>query len=169
MPKKRNKRYNPKKVVRLIDRMVLKNKVVTYVTGDSYNNLYCLKQKKLISVDKKIAVALAEQPFEWSILIAVICRDQNGTEYIKSELIASNQKYFQHELISFLAEKHQKLIQSVNRTHVIGVGWLASPEGRDWEEDQAGQIFEQLGAFNAKQDPDTGDIYPYGDPEVVNA
>ena len=31
--------------------------------------------------------------------------------------------------------------------NVSGVGWLASPVGRDFDEEEVGRIFEKLGAF----------------------
>jgi hypothetical protein len=157
--KPRNKKRDHNKVTKIINRMVLKNKIVTYITGDDFNNLYCLQKNKKVSASLDMAKALANQPFKWSVLIAVFCRDQNGQEYIKSELIASKQKYLQHELIQFLSAEHTALIKSVNGNHVIGAGWLASPEGIDWDEKVAGKIFEQLGAFEWAKDQDTGNIY----------
>lgn len=157
--KKRNKRYNPNKINGAIDRIALKKKIVTYVTGDSVNNLYCLNQDKQIQVDKRLAFALGNQPFEWSVIIAVFCRDQNGEEYLKSELVSAKEKYFQHELIEVLNEQHKALIKSVNRNHFIGAGWLASPEGRDFSESETDRIFRKLGAFQAERDADTGEIY----------
>jgi len=157
--KKRNKKYNPKKINGVVDRIALKNKLVTYVTGDDINNLYCLRQDKQIVVDKRLAYALGNQPFEWSVVIAVFCRDQNGQEYTKSELIASNEKYYQHELIEFLNDQHNTLIKSVNRHHFIGAGWMASPEGQDFSEAEIDRIFRKLGAFEAQRNSETGEIY----------
>jgi len=141
------KKYNPKKVVHAKYRLALKNKVIVYVTGQKYNELYCTKTKAVFKTGLEFAQFLCDVPMLWSITIAAFGRDQTGEEYMKTEVHHFQQKYAQSDLMHYLNEEHEKLINSMNRQHFIGVGWIASPEQKEFADKDAIKIFTDFGAF----------------------
>lgn len=157
--KSRGKPYDPNKAKKAAAKKKLKNKVVTFLTGDKVNYLYCLNTHKRVDVTLDLAQQLSKDPYTWSVYVAVFCRDQLGQEYMKSDSHLFTTRYRQLELVPYLNEEHNKLIKTVNRDHVIGAGWIASHEGRDFSETEAAKLFENMGCWDAYRDPDTSNIY----------
>lgn len=157
--KKRIKKYNPSKILRVAGSIITKPLIASFITGDDLVNLFDIKKNKLAKVDLITAKLFSEVRYAWSVLLAVICRDDSGVEYIKTELVTANQEYFQHELIDFLNIQHKALLDKANERHLIGAAWLASPVGRVWDDKEAMGIFNTLGAFSRIKDPSDGMIY----------
>lgn len=90
--------------------------------------------------------------------MAVFGRDEKGEQYIKATARTTKTHYRQADLEEYLNNEHSALIKKFNSKHFIGAGWLASPCGYDWDEEEAFKIFTDLGAYKRFRDPDTGDI-----------
>lgn len=86
--------------------------------------------------------------YEWGVTIAAICRDESGEEYIKSEHHKFTDRVRQAEVVEYLNEKHQKLLQSCNSKHMVGAGWVANPLGDELGEQLCTKIFSLLGAWS---------------------
>ena len=100
--------------------------------------------------------ALAEVRHRWTIVLAVLCRDQFGQHYIKSELIEANEPYLQSELADFCEDQHRNLILSCNENHIINICWIGCPWGGDFDEAEVAKIFDTL------------DFWEHPEKEVVN-
>ena len=75
---------------------------------------------KLIGADLKLKSMLENFPYNWSVIMCVFTIE-NGKPSIRK-------------------------IETLN-VEVTGIGWLSSPVGRDFDEDEVGRIFEKLSAF----------------------
>ena len=105
-------------------------------------------QKIRVKQGSVVQIALAEVRHKWSILLAVLCRDQNGTTYMKSEIVQANEPYLQSELASVCEDHHRDLILSANENHLINVCWIGIPYGGDITEEEASKIFDRYGFWD---------------------
>ena len=90
-------------------------------------------------------------PYKWSVMLCCFCIEK-GLATIKMELAEikqKNKREYQRNIVADLNVKHQAFMsrQKALNVNVTGVGWLASPVGRDFDEDEVGMIFDKLGAF----------------------
>ena len=84
--------------------------------------------------------------YKWGVFIAVLCKNEFGDRYMKADYIKVDRPITQPELADFLNEQHSELIKNTNPKHLVDVGWLASPTGKEWTEEQAFEIFERMAA-----------------------
>jgi hypothetical protein len=149
--KKRNKKYNKNESDRRKNAQSLINRVLTFYAVDGKEkqrvNMTDHKGEK-IEIEIKHADAITKFRYKWSVMIAVFCIEK-GLKTCKLEFHYWNVFKFQNELIEHLNDAHQDFIarQKQKNVNVIGAGWIASPSGRDITEDQAGKIFESIGAM----------------------
>lgn len=147
--KPRNKKHNPhlrRKRALLADTAGMVTLMMTAL--GPHNHLMLIRTRQLVQPKPFIADAFARYPYRWSVYIAVFGRLQDGGNYMKGELIKTKQEYRYEELADLLNERHQELIRGFNDQHKIGAGYIASIHGRDWDEEEAFEIFEKHGAFN---------------------
>jgi hypothetical protein len=145
----RRKAYSPQKRRQRTANHAIRNLMVAYTTWLDGCVLFDHKRKVLIHPTPEL-IAAFDYPHRWSILCAVFGRNQLGEHYIKSEIIEAQAPYKQADLAPLAWERHQKLLDSFPRRHLIGVGWLADPFGSDISEQQAGEIFDGLGVWKAQ-------------------
>lgn len=149
--KKRSKKYNPLKSAQVINEHVLKGCAISYFANDEISDqdiiLTDLNGVKL-NVTRNIANAITDFPYRWSIMLGVFCIEK-GLKTCKFELVNFKERYLQSELVNILNDKHQEFInkQKDKNVNMTGAGWIASPVGRDFSEDEAGIIFEKINAF----------------------
>lgn len=98
-----------------------------------------------IFVPAEIIQSMGKRRYKWSVLIAVLCIDETGKQYMKSEAVIANEPYTQPELADYLHDRHKRLIDSTNPNHLRDVAWLASPIGTQWDEEEAFNIFQHMG------------------------
>jgi len=151
---KRNKKHNPLRMLTLENEKSLKNVAVSYFVNDND-----IKQQpepinlqgELLKVTKKLADSLQLYPYKWSVMLCVFCVEK-GLSTIKmeiAELEQKNRREYQRNIVADLNVKHQAFVAKLKalNVNVSGVGWIASPVGRDFDEEEVGRIFEKLSAF----------------------
>lgn len=143
----RRKANNELERTKRIARATLKDCVVVYVSGDDHKRLYSLKHDAQVRCTVSIDRAIHSIRWPWTVYIAAFCRDLAGTEYVKAEEIAVAGEYFYSELAELLNAQHFALLETVNRQHLCGVGWIAAPRRCEFDEAQAYQVFANNGAF----------------------
>lgn len=149
--KRRNKKYNRVEAVRKNNLRFLKNYALTFFAADNKPEqdvtMTTLDGAKA-TVTPVIADAITRFPYQWSIMISVFCIEK-GVNTCKMELVKFTERYYQKDLIEYLNAKHQAFIKKQRdmNVNITGAGWIASPNGRDISEDEAGNIFVKLGAF----------------------
>ena len=148
---KKRKSYNPLKFVRQNNERLLRNLAVAFfATDDSKGrdiDLVTIKGEK-VNVTQTMADAIEKHPYMWSLMLGVFCVEK-GVNTVKFELVKFTSAYYQRDLVHYLNERHQAFIdkQKAKSVKMTGAGWIASPVGRDFSEDEAGVIFEKLGAI----------------------
>ena len=130
-----------------IARASLKDCVVVYVSGDDHKRLFSLRHMMQVRCTVSIDRAVHAIRWPWTVYIAAFCRDQSGSEYVKAEEVAVAGEYFYSELTDLLNEQHFALLETVNRQHLCGVGWIAAPRRCTFDEAQAFNVFSNNGAF----------------------
>ncbi len=149
--KKRNKSYNPLKFVQYNNERILKGFAVAYFVNDEVPSqdimLTDLKGNKK-PVTRTLAESIQNFPYKWSVMLCAFCIEK-GKPSCKMKLVRCNSRYYQKDLVNYLNGEHQAFFKSLRdkSVNLTGGGWVASAVGRDFSEDEAGNIFEQLGAF----------------------
>lgn len=129
--------------------------VVHVWTDGNISHLIDAKNKHRILVSQALYDMMRCTRFMWTIQMSAFCIDQNGTKYIKSDVMETKQRYTQYDLAAYLGEMHDKLLDSVNQAHLLGPGWIASPLGREFTEKEADEIFDM---FNPWEKVLNGDV-----------
>ena len=132
----------------------LRNVAVSYFVNDNDHDQQpepVNLQGELLKVTPKLADALQMYPYKWSVMLCIFCIEK-GLPTIKMELAelkTKNSRELQRNIVADLNIKHQSFMarQKALNVNVTGCGWLASPVGRDFDEDEVGMIFDKLGAF----------------------
>jgi len=129
---------------------ILKDCAISFIAGtDRTCSLINVKTKRSFNPGPALAQTIETGRYSWSIICAVFCRDQNGSEYMKSIVIETTEPRQQKELLDPLHENHLALLSECNESHLVNVGWLASPASREWTEKLAGDIFSKLNAWDS--------------------
>ncbi|HEY0289086.1 MAG TPA: hypothetical protein VGC62_19080 [Pseudomonas sp.] len=96
----------------------------------------------------KVANAIFEVAYNWTVYIGVMCIDQRGGEYIKSVEIAPQGMYKVDQLTDAIEHCYLELRDSCNQQHLVASGWIAIPSALSLDEAQAALLFNQAGAWN---------------------
>lgn len=124
--------------------------VVNVQTGErNVQGLLGVKGGKIksVQVSRQIARDISEMAHHWTVYLAVFCRDQADTEYIKSVEIAPNGQYRSDALAGAMEHHHAELRDTCNPAHIIGAGWIGCPSGRSFSESDAADVFESMGVW----------------------
>ena len=150
MPSKRKAYNKMKQLTRVADHLA-KDVLIGYTTSLAGCVMIQRKQLRLIppeSREGRQVVAALGRPHTWSCTIAVFGRTALGEEYMKSEAVVTDTRYFQSDLAPTFEEYHSKLIPKIPEHQRVAVGWIASPAGIELSEKEAGDIFVALQAWN---------------------
>ena len=148
---KRNKKYNPIKSALINNEHILKAFAIAFVANDNSSKdpikLINLKGEEF-RVTATMADAITKFRYKWSIMLAVLCIEK-GVKTCKLEIVSCKERYLQSDLPDFLNAAHQNFIDKhkAKNVNIIGAGWIASPTGRDFSEDEAGSIFTKIKAW----------------------
>lgn len=143
---KQRKRYNPLKSLDTSARHLLKNKAVRYTSIQNYCEMVSTITNKQVEVNPQIHHAISQLRHVWSVHIACFGL-KDDQPYMLSEQITTQYPIFQHEITEQLNSYHKKLCDEFD-SELVGVGWLASPTNKQWEDDEAFLIYENSGVFN---------------------
>lgn len=148
---KQRKKHSISKRNAAYSRALLKrmNAVVVWIAGqyDSKCILVNLKTGDLITIGRGLQGAISDVAHDWTVYCAAMGRRQDGEEYMKGAQVHAPRCY-QHQISDKLNDVHMGIINDMNPNHRCGVGWIACPCGADISEDQAGRLFDKLGAWD---------------------
>jgi hypothetical protein len=153
----KRKANNAHKRAERVCKAALKNCAIVFLAGgDNKCHLVDVRTHKVFSPTLALSRVIEKGRYSWSVYCAVFCRDQNGQEYMPGIVVVPDHPCLQSELQEGLHNHHLKLLHPCNANHTVNVGWLASPVGRDWCEEEVGKIFSKLNAwdFNTKLEND---------------
>lgn len=95
-----------------------------------------------------IANALLDFSYHWTIYIAAMCRDELGTEYLKSTEISPQGMYKVERLTDAIEHYYLELRNGCNPNHILASGWIAIPAEITLEEAEAAKLFLAAGAWH---------------------
>lgn len=144
------KKHNMAKRMQVATSALLRQHGVCVVNIDPIHRQGLMSWKTLKNVRhiRQMANAICDYAHEWVIYIGAMCRDQLGQEYIKQVEIAPIGRYKSDDLADVIESQYKALLETCNRLHVVGSGWIANPCGVSLTEDQAAKIFEAAGAWS---------------------
>lgn len=146
--KKRNKKFNALTSFRRLASATTHDLAVVWVQGDNkYSSVFNLKNGKREKVTRLMAKALSESTHQWTILLAVFCRRQDGQEYAKYAEVHTGANYYESDLIEAMREHQDALIAQQNPEHFISAGYMAAPHPIEFDEKMAGKIFADMGGW----------------------
>lgn len=143
---KPRKKYSPKRSLHNLVRAHANNLLVCSCSQDDFTRMYTTAGNRT-DPPRWLADNLPQMAMPWATLAIIICRDRNGTEYIQSRPIVSNQEYTYETLAPTFGQHHIALKNEANQEHIIGFGWISSAKGTVVEDAFALKIMEQMGAF----------------------
>ena len=82
----------------------------------------------------------------WNIYIAVFGAKENEVS-TEAKQVVSDKPYYQHELAAFLNKEHVKMLKEFDKDNLTGFGWIASPAGHDFKEEEAFELFRKQGCL----------------------
>lgn len=101
-----------------------------------------LDKPRMAQVSLSRAKGLTEFAHPWSVYIAVFGQVDGQPEYMKGEQLVLPYRMKQKDLAAGLNEYHQEFIaRTINKSHLIGVGWIAIPRDIEITAEQADKIF----------------------------
>lgn len=149
----KRKANTPIKRKQMIARTALKNLCIAMVLGEAkYFTVMNYKSCNEVKVSQQVAELIAGLPWKWYFECSVVCRDQQGNEYIVSETVHCESAYRQSDprLNEFLNKHHKAFLEKQNNLHVITLAWVAVPaigDKVDLEIETLDKIYTKLGAF----------------------
>lgn len=148
--KKRRPNSAEARMVRYSRAMLRSNHIaVIDLEAQDLQTLINWKKASLISTNARTALveAICDVPHHWTVYIAGIHRSQSGEQYIKSEEVSLQGVYLAKHLDGVLEQFCEQLRARCNPTHLLGMGWIATPYDLTLDEAQAASLFEAFGAW----------------------
>lgn len=136
------------KMLTAMGERLTRDNVIMFIAGVTpkvqVHNRLTLKEKRLDIVQ---ATAVSETPVQWNIGLYALCRGSNGDEYIKGDLWPVPMKVRQRNIADSLNKAHMAFMRdSVNRKHLLTLGWIATA-GDFLDEETAMELFSSTGVW----------------------
>lgn len=100
-----------------------------------------------VPIGPTIVKALHSIAFKWHVYLAVLCRSQDGKEYIQSEEMNFIHPYRRELLSDKLNEQHDKLIRTCNPHQILNIGWVASTVPYEFDDSFCYELFNKQGGW----------------------
>lgn len=117
------------------------------VDGQGRQGMIQMRNCKSIPPGQRLADAICDIPHTWVIYVAAFCIAPDGERYIKSQEVALQGLYLASHLTEVIETYYRQIVDSCNRRHLVGSGWIANPCGESLDEEQAARLFEAAGAW----------------------
>jgi hypothetical protein len=149
MSKARAKKYNPLKHDLAKAKLVFKNRIVAYVSGQNENKCLMLNPHtgKQITVTQKDYELSADVRYNWTLYLIVL-GIKNGNPYLEYEVIHTNTPCKQAEIAPYLNQRHQALVQGFNKERLAGAAWFATNTGIELDTEKLLFLLETLKAWD---------------------
>lgn len=147
---KPRKKYNPNKGKEMRARKALKHVHVAFITGQNMNGCVLIDSRDngLIPPTQIIADVLTKVPFHWTLHLAGFGRKENGQEFMEYEVITTQNRYLQSDLVEYLNDRHAELLKGMNQKRLVGAGWLANISNQELDEATLISVFQSLDAWS---------------------
>lgn len=150
----RNKRHLQSKVRQQAIEKRLIPQIATVWTGatdgdkESAHVLH-IKSVKPARITKQMAKTLTQRQNKYTIVCAVMLRDQFGVDYMQSETILIHDPISYDKLPAALNKFHNELIDTCNPKHIVNIGWVSCADIVDTlTEAKCSELFEYFNAWD---------------------
>jgi len=147
-PKKRNKKNSQLNRSTRMARYGTSDLLLVFVGGKKETHVLDKTDGSYVNVGAIIADSFQSIAFKWSIYLAVLCRRQDGQEYIQSEEIHHQQAYRRNILEGKLNRRHEKLIESCNKLHIVNIAWIASTTPYQFNDEYCDKLLTSRDAWS---------------------
>lgn len=160
---KRTKKYNPNKHKRIVGAGALKasNLVLFYCVGfgSRHVKLLSLKDFSLNDPTQTIYSAIADSRHHWYYTLFVLCRTQQGEEYVRTwypdfvdpqtrKPITDTLEVSHRVAAASMEQPHRKAIkEKINPLHIITTGWITCPYNRRVEPKEISDLADKYGIW----------------------
>ncbi len=159
--KMRNNIFNPIEAARRVNERILRKLCAVYFVNDAISKqdvaLTDLKGER-VTITKQLASATMHHRYKWVVYLCAGCVNTKGERELKVETVTCQQYYLQSELVEFLNERHQAFFKDLRSKNVrieFG-GWTAKASGRELEDSELFDIFENMGAWDCDESRKAG-------------
>lgn len=132
-----------------IQRAAIKNCAVLWYAGSSFNFCVNLANGNRVRVGEVMESAYNHLHLNWSVLLVAL-GDTGSERYQKAVQVRTPEQMLMSQLQPYLEPIHRDLIDTMPRHHMHNIGWIARTDGKEWNEEDAFDIFERMGAYNNK-------------------
>ena len=122
--------------------------LLVYVGGHRKTYAFGKKTLELEPIGPSIAQSLGSVAFKWNVCIAVLCRRQDGQEYIQSSVINFDAPYKRETIETMLNEHHSQLAKTCNKEHIVNLGWIASTVPYEFDDEQTTKLFDKQNGWD---------------------
>lgn len=143
--KKRNKPHNLRKSAQLQAQLRVRGQLVFFAQGHGCY-MYDTNSNRIYRPNDVTSAAIAKFTYEWSVLCSILC-DDGKDHYLKSNMINAKAPYRSEALAETAKKVHMDLLAGANRQHVCGLGWVASPEGKEISDELAYELYDAFDLF----------------------
>lgn len=149
--KKRNKQNNPHRRSQRATDALLRYNHVSILAIEGYEGMVGVNMAtgRVVHIGNELGSALQNKPLPWRVFLAAFCRGQDGLEYMQHVDIVAKARYKQERLGKEVERRSADLEASCNPNHYIRQGWVASPVGKETDEELAAKLFERMGAWES--------------------
>lgn len=123
---------------------------VLFLSGWDHTLLIDMRTGDPVPATTEIDIALKRLRYDWTVVMAVLCRDSEGEPYLRLQKEPFPKSY-QKDIVDQQVELHRGLIKSCNHQHYEGFGWISNPYGWDLSNEDAMYIFEKHGAWSEER------------------
>lgn len=144
----RKKNDARRRLLRATDALLRQHHIVIVdIHPTDKQGLFNWQKCRSVNAGRQLIDGVCDLPHNWTIYLAVFCRSQLGERYIKGEEVEPIGRFRSEQLTEVIVHHHEALIATCNPVHVLGYGWIASPVGESLSEEQAGRVFDAVGAW----------------------
>jgi hypothetical protein len=121
---------------------------VVHIDPSGRQGMINRKTCKSIPPGQRMAEAVCDFAYRWTIYVSVQCRDQRGHRYTKSVEVAPQGNYLATHLEDVIEDTYKTLVAESNPNHRVASGWIAIPAEISLTEEQAAQVFDAMCVWN---------------------
>ena len=121
---------------------------VVHIDPSGRQGMINRKSCKSIPPGRRMAEAVCDIAYRWTIYVSVQCCDQRGRRYTKSIEVAPQGNYLAAHLEDVIEDTYKALVAESNPNHRVASGWIAIPAEISLTEEQAARIFGAVGVWN---------------------
>ena len=130
-----------------VTRAVLRSRLLVSIGPDSYTTLVDQKGRKQ-AINNNIVQIIEQAPFKWTVLVAVMGRDEFKQEYIKTITVNSPQPVSRDQIVEQVGALHKDLVDGIPEKHFVNVGWVGAFDDLEFDEAKVFDFFKKYKAFD---------------------